>query len=314
VRGINAPFKALLIALTLLPLAACQLSQPQPEATPARSEAEKRLLRSGELAEDEIWSGEVSVEGELIIPRGISVTVMPGTIVRFKPGTSPPGRIVIYGSLYAQGNPDRPILFTSASPSPREGDWEGLIFTPEGMGSALRSCIFQNYTRIYIGSDNVRIDDCSFSHADEAGLMVARAAPIISRVSVSRCEIGIYCINGARPEINRSSIVLNGYGIVCENGSSPRISNSLIANNRMHGVVCYTGSSPKLASCNIIRNGGWAVYGGGRIVDCFIMGNNKQPPDRVEMNMALSTDQFQRVEEVVNLRSSPVPYAGAGGF
>lgn len=305
--GINRPFKAVLF-LIILPFAGCQLPSPQLEP------AGKPLFRSGELAEDEIWSGKVAVEGELIIPREVSVTVMPGTIVRFKPGTRPPGRIVIRGSLYAQGNPDRPILFTSASPSPREGDWEGLIFAPEGMGSALRSCIFQNYTRIYIGSDNVRIDDSSFSHAEEAGLMVERAAPIMSRVSVSRCEVGIHCLNDARPEINRSSIVLNGYGIVCENGSSPTISSSLIANNKMHGVVCYTGSSPKLVSCNIIRNGGWAVYGGGRIVDCFIMGNNKRPPDEVERSMFFSTDQFQRVEEVVNLRSSPVPYAGAGGF
>jgi len=243
----------------------------------------------------------------LVIPREVSVTVMPGTLVRFKSGGGHSGKIVVEGSLYAQGNPDRPVIFNSLSSS---GGWDGIFFTKQSMGSALRSCIIQNHRQIYVNTDAVRINDCVINHAEEAGIVVDGVSPRLTNLSVSQSGTGIYCLNGASPEISQSSITMNGYGIVCESGASPLISNSVIANNRMHGVVCYSGSSPKLVSNNIVHNGGWAVYGGGRLIDNFIMGNNKRPPDEVETETGPTGKQYRQVEEISGVRTSPVPYAG----
>lgn len=291
-------------AISLLILIGCSYSPSgQPSSSP--SGGEKAQTKSGRLQKDEIWSGEIRISGELVIPREVSVTVMPGTLVRFKSDGGHPGRILVEGSLYAQGNPDRPIIFNSLS-----GGWDGIFFTKQSMGSALRSCIIQNHRQIYLNTDAVRINDCVINGAEEAGIVVDGVSPRLTNISVSQSGTGIYCLNGASPEISQSSITMNGYGIVCESGSSPLISNSVIANNRMHGVVCYSGSSPKLVSNNIVHNGGWAVYGGGRLIDNFIMGNNRRPPDEVETEMGPTGKQYQQVEEISGMRTSPVPYAG----
>jgi parallel beta-helix repeat protein len=307
----------LLISLiSVLILMGCALTplepeQGEPTARPSEpSQAEGIHRKGGRLEEDEIWSGEVRISGELVIPREISVTVMPGTLVRFEPDADRSGRIVVEGSLYAQGNPANPVIFNSAAAIPRPGDWDGIFFAEQGMGSALRFCIIQHHRRIYVNTDAVRISDSVINYAREAGIVVDGASPRLTNLSISQSETGIYCINGALPEISQSTVAMNGYGIICESGSSPTISNSMIANNRMHGVVCYTGSSPKLVSNNIVHNGGWAVYGGGRLMDNFIMGNNKRPPDEVETGTGPSSKQYQQVEEISGMRTSPIPYAG----
>ena len=42
------------------------------------------MIRSGRIDNSEIWSGQVQIKGDLLIPIGISVTVMPGTNVVFE--------------------------------------------------------------------------------------------------------------------------------------------------------------------------------------------------------------------------------------
>jgi len=293
--------------ISLLILIGCAYSPSGGSQPPHPSEGERVQTKSGKLQGDEIWSGEIWISGELVIPREVSVTVMPGTLVRFKSGEGGAGRIVVEGSFYAQGNPDRPIIFNSLSSS---RGWDGIFFTKQSMGSALRSCIIQNHRQIYINTDAVRMNDNVINHAEEAGIVVDGVSPRLTNISVSYSGTGIYCLNGASPEISQSSITMNGYGIVCESGASPIISNSVIANNRMHGVISYSGSSPKLISNNIVHNGGWAVYGGGRLIDNFIMGNNKRPPDEIETGTGPTGKQYQQVEEISGMRTSPIPYAG----
>ncbi|MCD6507382.1 right-handed parallel beta-helix repeat-containing protein [Candidatus Poribacteria bacterium] len=297
----------LISIMSILILIGCAYSPSGEPQSSHPSEGEEVQTKSGRLQKDEIWSGEVWISGELVIPREVSVTVMPGTLVRFKSDGGRPGKIVVEGSFYAQGNPDRPIIFNSLSSS---GGWDGIFFTKQSMGSALRSCIIQNHRQIYVNTDAVRINDCVINGAEEAGIVVDGVSPRLTNISVSQSSTGIYCLNGASPEISQSSITMNGYGIVCESGASPIISNSVIANNRMHGVVCYSGSSPKLVSNNIVHNGGWAVYGGGRLIDNFIMGNNRRPPDEVETETGPTGKQYQQVEEISGMRTSPIPYAG----
>ena len=37
--------------------------------------------RSGEIGEDEIWSGEIFVTGDIFVEKNATLTIMPGTIV-----------------------------------------------------------------------------------------------------------------------------------------------------------------------------------------------------------------------------------------
>jgi hypothetical protein len=81
---------AVVVALFLAPLAAAQTSY------------------SGTLAADTVMSGACTIETDLTVPSDIILTILPGTTVGLRNGTS----IRIEGQLIADGTEAAPILFT----------------------------------------------------------------------------------------------------------------------------------------------------------------------------------------------------------
>ncbi|MCA9098612.1 MAG: right-handed parallel beta-helix repeat-containing protein, partial [Planctomycetaceae bacterium] len=59
---------------------------------------------------------------QLIVAEGETLTLSPGTILRFDSGTG----ISVSGKLLAQGTVAAPITFTSSNPAPAPGDWNGI--------------------------------------------------------------------------------------------------------------------------------------------------------------------------------------------
>lgn len=89
-------------------------------------------IKSGILTNDETWSGEILVTGAVIVPQGITLTIEPGTEVRFRHyrGYKEPwnrvGLVVEGGTLKAIGSPEKQIWFTSDAEAPINGDWLGI--------------------------------------------------------------------------------------------------------------------------------------------------------------------------------------------
>jgi len=78
------------------------------------------------LPGDTTWSGEVLVTGDVTVPAGSTLTIEPGTTVRFAAlsdntagGQDPErGELIVHGSLLAEAPPPPRILFTSAAEAP----------------------------------------------------------------------------------------------------------------------------------------------------------------------------------------------------
>jgi len=65
--------------------------------------------------------------------RVTTLTIEPGVVMKFHPGTAFMVQLFTTsepstGVVKAQGTADKPIVFTSASPTPKAGDWRGLWF------------------------------------------------------------------------------------------------------------------------------------------------------------------------------------------
>ncbi|HHS97129.1 MAG TPA: hypothetical protein ENK08_04410, partial [Chloroflexi bacterium] len=117
------------VVVFLLALAACgPRGGPVPPGTPEGSPAP--IARSGPLAHDETWSGEVLVTDTVVVPEGVTLTVAPGTTVRFRHyrgyREGKVGLVVEGGTLLAVGTPQAQIWFTSDAPDPINGDWAGV--------------------------------------------------------------------------------------------------------------------------------------------------------------------------------------------
>lgn len=88
----------------------------------------------GTLTEDATWKGHISVQSNVMVPEGITLTVLPGTFVEFKhfrgyKNISRVGLFVDGGTLRAIGLPDQQIWFTSDADDPINADWSGIICT-----------------------------------------------------------------------------------------------------------------------------------------------------------------------------------------
>jgi len=87
--------------------------------------------KSGTLTRDEIWSGEIHITDHIFVPKGVSLTIEPGTVVKFKHyrGYKEPWKrpgLIVEGTIKAVGTPEKQIWFTSDAEEPINGDWEGI--------------------------------------------------------------------------------------------------------------------------------------------------------------------------------------------
>ncbi len=92
------------------------------------------------LDKDTVWSGSYLVEGDVYVPPGITLTIMPGTMIKFKRIDEtndknmfghdspyyPQAEIIVRGKLIAQGTRKKPIVFTSAERDAGPADWGAI--------------------------------------------------------------------------------------------------------------------------------------------------------------------------------------------
>ena len=85
--------------------------------------SDPKVTLSGTISADEIWRGHniYCVTGNLTVASGKTLTIMPGTIVKFAAGLS----LTVNGTLDAQGTRAAPIIFTSLKDDEHGGDTNG---------------------------------------------------------------------------------------------------------------------------------------------------------------------------------------------
>ena len=82
------------------------------------------------LTPDEEWL----VLDSVWVEDGDTLTILPGTVIKFTPGIDAYMLIKRGGYIHAQGTEDDPILFTSASEDPHWDDWLALQILGKGPG------------------------------------------------------------------------------------------------------------------------------------------------------------------------------------
>lgn len=270
------------------------------------------LNKMGELAKSEVWGGKVLVSGDVLVPEGLTLTIQSGTVIGFEPA-DPPYRLIIHGTLYAEGGPESFTTFGSLgtlNKVPKTGDWGGVHLAPTSQHSRLSFCRLQNAKEgVICESDSIQIQDCLLTN-NETAIVCDNSQPLITRNQLNTNDTAIRCINNATPYITYNEIKANQYGISCEDDARPQIQRNEIFANYRDAILCYSTASPEIISNNILMNGGWAVYDGGRLRDNFIRGNNDTDVGTVEVGTGRDSEQFYGTDEVFDPRSSPVSDAG----
>ena len=274
--------------------------------------SENPLKKSGELVESEVWAGKILIAGDVIVPEGKTLTIRSDSVVGLDSETGV-HQLIVRGSLYAEGKPDRMIIFgllASETKPPKTGDWGGIRFEKTSPNSRLSYCRIQEAeTALSCQSDTVQIENCLLND-NKLAILCDDGSPTINANEINKNGTAIRCLKNAAPEIARNSIQANEFGIVCDDDARPTIHYNEISSNYQDAIRSYASASPEIISNNIVLNGGWAVYDGGRLRENYIRGNKEIGPEIVERGTGRESGQFYGVDEVFDPRAAPVPDAG----
>ena len=307
------------------------------------------IEKSGELTENEVWDGRIYITDTLVVPEGITLTIRAGTIVGFEP-MDPPSQFIVHGELYAEGSPDRMIVFGSlgwqrepqeapetetaftptstdfgttdlaentAEPQialtadpPSAGDWAGIQIEADSPNSRLTYCRIQHATIGITCLTDAVQIERCLLSENKTGVLSDNTRPTITSNEFNRNGTGTRFRGNASPDVEYNEFTANNYGIICEDDARPRIQYNILRANYENAIACYSTASPEIVSNNITLNVGWAVYDGGRLRDNFIQGNKQIGPNVTELGIGTQSDQFYGVDEAFEPRNSPVTEAG----
>jgi TonB family protein len=197
---------------------------------------------SGVMKEDMVWSGEVVVGSDLVIPSGVTLTIVSGTKVKFLPQEEPV-RILVRGKLIARGQGEERILFTTTSFEPQMGDWWGIEFRSSDVGSVLENCRIE-YGRygVFCLASSPHLKGNTISHNLKGGVVcINRSSPTVEGCQIwGNGEEGILCKYLSPPKIERTEITANPYGIVILDRSCPYLGSlEEVGGNQIYGNSRY---------------------------------------------------------------------------
>ena len=222
------------------------------------------VVISGVIANDSVLTsttGMPHIISYATIPEGVTLTIEPGTVVKFQPST----RLTVNGTLYAEGTEDSPIIFTSlkddthggdtnnddSGTTPTPGDWYNLYFTSTskynlmdhvivryGGNSGPYGCNAPDCdTTLLIETSSLTISNGTFEHSALYGIYVSGASPsIMNSIIRDNGSSGIYLQNTSNPTITGNHISGNRYGIYSAGTSNPSINKNILTGNTIYGL------------------------------------------------------------------------------
>lgn len=148
------------------------------------------------IERDTIWSGEVVAEAPVLVSRAATLTIAPGTVIRFKrvdrdgDGVGD-GELRVLGRIIARGTSEKPIRFMSAQQKPQPGDWSYLLLFTSGEESVIEHTIFEDaFTGLQAHFSRAVIRDSVFRNNRE-GIRFGRAELDIEHNEIKNNDIGI---------------------------------------------------------------------------------------------------------------------------
>jgi len=274
-----------LILSSVLPIAPSAKAAFTPVSTHLGVSPSVSMTSSGTLTTDEVWSGTVNITGDVIVPSGITLTIQPGTTVRFaalshdRHGGSDTSRceLIINGSLNAVGTPQSPITFTSSSASPMPNHWAGIranvagawqtpVFTlqyaiVEYSTSGIVHSMSGTASPPYIGNCTIRYNGSYY------GIYLSASGGSGS-ARVEGCTIynnggyGIYAsgYNGSRSLSILNNTINNNtqYGIYCDS-STVTLDHNTIHHNNYYGLLC-SSTTATITNNEVYSNNNSGIY------------------------------------------------------
>lgn len=186
---------------------------------------------SGTLSLD---NSPYTVTGDLTVPANQSLTIEPGVVLFFESNVT----FFIDGGLTVVGTMSDSIRFSSSSAIPNSGDWNGILFRINSVGSIKYAVIEYAAT----------------------GISVTNSSPTISRSTLEKNNNGIDCFTSSTSLIQYNALTRNVNSAIRCNASSPTISkNAIFENDVFDSVIACDAASAIITQNVFYRNSSSAI-------------------------------------------------------
>jgi len=198
------------------------------------------IEKCGDITQDETWSGNIHVSCEVIVENGVTLTVEPGTVVKFKDRVDykNPGMGSLTsngGTLVAVGTSEEQIWFTSSSEDPINGDWEGINILDSQNNNIIDYAIVE-YAHLGIGffDSSGTVSNSIIRWINSEGIYLERSNPEI----INNLFYGVGYNSIAMEQFNYDVLVSNNI-IIDNNGAGihgeateATVENNILRNNK----------------------------------------------------------------------------------
>ena len=211
------------------------------------------VVKHGVISKDETWQGEIHVIGDIVVPEGVTLTILPGSVVRIAANQDVENlsplepfwmlagtnwgpddyenavlhgeqyrdeahhiSIRIFGTLQAVGTPERMILITSDSPSPTVWDWNLFMFRQGILSYAI--------VEYYRGLNGPLISRCILRHV--GGCAVCRDSGIVEYNTISYARHELIDTPDSSLVIRGNHLGPNGGNGITAGGGAPQITDN----------------------------------------------------------------------------------------
>ena len=208
------------------------------------------------IAEDTLWQGAIQVDGMVTIAAQATLTIMPGTVVRFGADSG----LLVLGRVVAKGTAELPVLLTSYYLQPAPADWYGIVLTGTAKKNIFDHLKLQGAeTAIYSRSSSFVLNHLSVDNSSVA-LKLVDSIVELKEVQISDCPTGISAV---KSEVELESVIIDKSEIGLTVTSSSLSTDKLIVSLSSQSALIAEKSQLKVEKSVFSNNARGAV-----ITDC----------------------------------------------
>ena len=214
-----------------------------------------------------MWRGEVNVADSVVVPCGKTLTVEPGSTIRFARGAA----LVVHGKLVAAGEPSRPIHFLLERPD-EPGAWKGIIIGPRNVSAQPTTA-----QALTIQAESLQgacsIIHCRIEHAEHGVSLIDAAGRShrIANCTIEACPgTGVRLIRSSDAIIEHNQIAHCGTqeqapagGIWLEDANRVQVRHNTLRDNTRYGVFLDASRLTNVCDNRIQNVGGKPQSTGG---------------------------------------------------
>ena len=205
--------------------------KPAPRIRPASGIAPDRSYEGVFLTEDTTWSGVISVKDGVTVAPQTTLTVEPGTTIRFLKKAT----LVVQGRLSANGTVDRPVRFTSDFAQPEPGDWQGIVLLGSEKNNLLEHCIIEGAdVGLNAAFSRISLKNSSFTTC-RTGARFDDSYVTIRNGSFSKSGIGVHA-RDSELDLRETDVSANRQGLL-GSSSSVSVERSSLFGNREEAII-----------------------------------------------------------------------------